>query len=364
MPTALPSASPTLAAVAAHLGVSRTTVSNAYNRPDQLSPALRERVLDAARELRYAGPDPMARSLRRGRAGSFGFVFDHPLRYVFDDPAAVLFLAGVAAGCEEQGTGLALLPQMPEGAAEVVRSALVDGYIMFCTPEDDERLGAVIARGLPYALVDYSPSVPGPHVNVDDRGGAQAVAQHLIDLGHRRVALALPPSDRDDEAAGRLIPLSTEDLWAPDLPGAQPRWRWFICHERLVGWRTALERAAVDLATIPVATAPRGAGDPGHAAAAQLLDRAERPTAIVCQSDALALGALRAARERGIPVPQDLSVVGFDAIGEAATTGLTTIRQPHGGKGEAAVSLLTGGGNDVVLPTQLVVRSTSGPVPS
>src|SRR6266508_3149545 len=102
---ARPAHAPTLADVAEHLGVSRTTVSNAYNRPDQLSPALRERVLAAARELEYTGPDPMARSLRRGRAGSLGFVFDQQLPYVFTDPAALLFLSGVATGCEEYGTG-------------------------------------------------------------------------------------------------------------------------------------------------------------------------------------------------------------------------------------------------------------------
>ena len=146
---------PTLADVAEHLGVSRTTVSNAYNRPDQLSPSLRERVLAAAAELGYTGPNPMARSLRRGSTGSLGLVFDQNLRYIFSDPAAVLFLSGVAAGCEEHGSGLALVPALPEGAAEVVRSALVDGYVMFCTPEDDERFDAVRARGLPYVLVDY-----------------------------------------------------------------------------------------------------------------------------------------------------------------------------------------------------------------
>ena len=189
---------PTLADVAEHLGVSRTTVSNAYNRPDQLSPALRERVLAAARDLGYTGPDPVARSLRRGKAGSLGLVFDARLRYIFDDPAAVLFLSGVAAGCEEQGTGLALVPQLPEGAAELVRSALVDGYVMFCTPENDERLEAVRARGLPYVLVDFSPYVDGPRVNIDDRGGARAVAQHLVDLGHRRFGLVAALRGRRD----------------------------------------------------------------------------------------------------------------------------------------------------------------------
>ena len=362
--------SPTLADVAKYIGVSRTTVSNAYNRPDQLSPALRERVLAAASELGYSGPDPMARSLRRGRAGSLGLVFDHNLRYIFSDPAAVLFLSGVAAGCEEHGTGLALVPQLPEGAAEVVRSALVDGYIMFCTPEDDERLQAVIARGLPYVLVDYSGNVPGPRVNIDDRGGARAVAQHLVDLGHRRVGIILPyekwgfeiPYGDDDQ--GEATAQSAEELSDPTHVTDYRRWRCFIRHERLLGWRDALEPAGVDWSSVPVASAPDSDTQTGFLAAAQLLDRAERPTAIICLSDLLALGAMRAAAERGIRVPQDLSIVGFDDISHAATASLTTVYQDHAAKGEAAVRLTgEGGGDDVVLPTKLVVRASTGPAP-
>jgi DNA-binding LacI/PurR family transcriptional regulator len=349
---------PTLADVAAHLGVSRTTVSNAYNRPDQLSPALRERVLAAAGELGYMGPDPMARSLRSKRAGSLGFVFDHELRYIFSDPAAVLFLSGVAAGCEENGTGLALIPQLPDGGAEIVRSALVDGYVMFCTPEDDERLEAVKARGLPYVLVDYSALVEGPRVNIDDRGGARAVAQHLVDLGHRRFGVVLPFRD-GAETADRA-----EELSDPEQPTVARRWRCFIRHERLLGWRDAIEGAGIDWATVPVGSASEGDENSGYRAAAMLLDRADRPTAIVCLSDLMAFGVLRAAAERGISVPHDLSVVGFDDIVEAGSAALTTVCQPHAAKGEEAVRLLTEGGDDVVLPTELVVRASSGPAPS
>src|SRR3954453_24099981 len=132
----------TLADVAAHLGVSRTTVSNAYNRPNQLSPKLREKVLAAANDLGYCGPDPMARGLRRGSTGSLGLVFDQPLTYAFTDPAAALFLQGMASGLEEHGMALSLIPSMPDGAsrsAGLVRSALVDGYVLFCTAGDDER---------------------------------------------------------------------------------------------------------------------------------------------------------------------------------------------------------------------------------
>jgi DNA-binding LacI/PurR family transcriptional regulator len=349
---------PTLADVAAHIGVSRTTVSNAYNRPDQLSSALRERVLAAARELGYTGPDPMARSLRRGRAGSLGLVFDHRLQYIFNDPAAVLFLSGVAAGCEEQGTGLALVPQLPEGAAEVVRSALVDGYVMFCTPEDDERLDAVRARGLPYVLVDFSPYVEGPRVNIDDRGGARAAAQHLVDLGHRRIGLVVPFDD--GAPTGALAEEAADPTKATD----HTRWRCFIRHERLVGWREPLDAAGIDWASVPVGSAPDSDPDTGYRAAVQLLDRADRPTAIICLSDVLAFGVMRAAAERGIRIPQDLSVVGYDDVPEAASAALTTIYQDHAAKGEQAVRLLTEGGDDVVLPTELVVRASTGPAPS
>jgi len=352
------SQAPTLAAVAEHLGVSRTTVSNAYNRPDQLSPTLRERVLSAARDLGYTGPDPVARSLRRGKAGSLGLVFDHRLRYIFDDPAAVLFLSGVAAGCEEQGTGLSLVPQLPGGAAELVRSALVDGYVMFCTPEDDERLEAVRARGLPYVLVDFSPYVDGPRVNIDDRGGARAAARHLLDLGHRRFGLVLPYQDDStdaDTATEGSDPTRTTD---------RTRWRCFIRHERLLGWRDPIVDAGIDWASVPVSSSPESDADSGYRAAAALLDRADRPTAILCLSDVLALGVMRAAQERGISVPQDLSVVGYDDIDAAAAARLTTVYQPHAAKGEEAVRLLTVGGDDVLLPTDLVVRASSGPAPS
>jgi DNA-binding LacI/PurR family transcriptional regulator len=350
---------PTLADVASHIGVSRTTVSNAYNRPDQLSPALRERVLAAAREIGYNGPDPMARSLRSGRAGSLGLVFDYRLREIFSDPAAVLFLSGVAAGCEDQGTGLALVPQLPEGAAEVVRSALVDGYVMFCTPEDDERLEAVRARGLPYVLVDFSPYADGPRVNIDDRGGARAVAQHLVDLGHRRFGLSVPFHE-DDSAATAA---AAEDDADPTKSSDERRWRCFIRYERLVGWREPLEAAAIDWAAVPVGSGPDGSEESGYQAAVQLLDRADRPTAIICLSDVMAFGAMRAAAERGIRVPQDLSIVGYDDVPEAASAALTTVYQDHAAKGEHAVRLLTEGGDHVVLPTELVVRASSGPAP-
>src|SRR4029078_5595220 len=99
----------TLASLAAELKVSRTTISNAYNRPDQLSTDLRERVLATAKRLGYPGPDPVARSLRARRAGAVGLMITDPLNYSFSDPAALDFVAGLAESCEEAGQGLLLV---------------------------------------------------------------------------------------------------------------------------------------------------------------------------------------------------------------------------------------------------------------
>jgi DNA-binding LacI/PurR family transcriptional regulator len=344
----------TLADVAARLGVSRTTVSNAYNRPDQLSPALRDRVLAAAADLGYTGPDPMARGLRRGHTGSLGLVFDQPLTYAFTDPAASLFLTGMAAGLEEHGAALSIIPRMPEGpeqSAELVRSALVDGYMLFCTAADDPRYAAVRNRGLPYVLIEYEDEPDGArtavHVQIDDVNGAEAAARHLTDLGHRHIAI-----------------VTAYGAGLRSGPEAQDMARWRVLGGRLRGWRAGLEHAGIDWADVAVSSAGGSTADHGRRAAAALLDRAERPTAILAMSDVLALGVLEAAAERGIGVPGDLSVVGFDDIPQAAAAALTTVSQPHEEKGRAAVRLLVAGADpadSVLLPCELVVRASTGP---
>src|SRR4051795_959662 len=231
MPIATTTQTVTLADVAARIGVSRTTVSNAYNRPNQLSPTLREKVLAAARDLGYNGPDQMARGLRRGQTGSLGLVFDAPLSYAFTDPAAVLFLKGMATGLEEHGAALSIIPRVPEGAersAELVRSALVDGYILFCTPADDPRYAAVRARGLPFVLVEYEDDPTAAHVQIDDVAGAEAAARHLVDLGHRRVAI--------------VSGYQTGVVTGPQAQASSP---WRVQSGRLAGWRAGLEAGGI-----------------------------------------------------------------------------------------------------------------------
>ena len=181
----------TLASLAAELGVSRTTVSNAYNRPDQLSAPLRARVLEAARRLGYPGPDPVARSLRTRKAGAVGLLLTEALSYAFRDPVATGFLEGLALACEEAGQGLLLVPVSPEQEdVTAVHQAGVDGFVVYSVREDDPHFLAVLERPLPTVVCDQPHGVEGvDRVGVDDRAGMLALARHLAGLGHRRIGV-------------------------------------------------------------------------------------------------------------------------------------------------------------------------------
>src|SRR4051812_15983975 len=120
--------------VARAVQVSPTTVSNAYNRPHKLTPALRERILDVARDLGYPGPDPTARGLRRGRTGSIGLLFGEALAYVFQDPVAVEFLRGLAEGTAEHNTVLQLIAALDvdeRDGTSLLANAIVDGLVVW-----------------------------------------------------------------------------------------------------------------------------------------------------------------------------------------------------------------------------------------
>ncbi len=346
---------PTLLDVARRAGVSRSSVSYVFTRPERVSADLRARVLAAAEELGYAGPDAAAASLRRGRAGALGVLFTETLSFAFADPAAVLILQGIARVGERADVALTLLPVPPPTGAGLaaVRGSVIDGAIVYALPEEHPAVLALEARRLPTVRVDMVPVAGGSVVRIDDEGGAGAVAEHVLERGHRRIAVLADRLSADDHRG-----------WAD---AARRRAATFpVARWRLGGYAAAFRASGLDPDTVPVFDCAGNDVEDGRTAAHAVLARRPRPTAIVAMTDQLARGVLRAAAELGIGVPEDLAVCGFDDLPEAALSSppLTTVHQDHGEKGAAAARLLGAEGGaepaDLVLPTRLVVRASSG----
>ena len=350
----------TLASIAAELKVSRTTVSNAYNRPDQLSPELRERVLMAAKRRGYAGPDPVARSLRTRKAGAVGLVLTEALSYSFRYPAAMAFLAGLAESCEAAGQGLLLIPAGPDrddtAAAAVVQQAGVDAFVVYSVADDDPYLLAVRERHLPIVICDQPRGVPeAALVAIDDRAAMKVLADQVIALGHEHIAVLCMRLGRD-RRDGVVPPDRLRDS------------HFHVQRERIAGVKDSMAEAGLDPNTLTVVERFEHTTRSGHSAAAQALQANRDTTALLCTTDVLALGALNFAKVTGIDVPGQLTVTGFDGVEDAIRENVTTVRQDAEEKGRRAGALLVSTARSGVvaaefLPTELVKGRTAGPPP-
>lgn len=342
--------------IAQAVGVSRTTVSNAFNRPDQLSPELRDKILEAAKEMGYPGPNPMARMLRTGQTGAIGLVFGESLPYAFNDLAAIAFLRGVSRVCERVKASLLIVPTLESDAAQkTIEQATVDGFIIYNLPNDSEALVRVLERQLPVVAVDQPSLKDVPAVGIDDRQAAKKAAMHLLSLHHKHIAImamellsdlyvGLVDTQRIEQATHQITKL------------------------RLQGYQDAIEEVGIDFSQVPIYECRN---DENHAreVAMTLLQRYPRPTAILAMSDILAFGALRSAQQMSFKVPEDLSIVGFDDIPLAwqIRPRLTTVQQPLIEKGVLAAELLLSKSltkTSKVLGTRLVVRESSGFAPT
>jgi len=320
---------PTLRQVADAAGVSVMTASYVYSRPGRVAPGTAAKVRAAADRLGYPGPHPGARSLRRGRAGSLGVILGERLTYAFDDPQAARFLAGVAEICAAEGVGLTLVP-ITGAASDVQRvaEAVVDGFVVWTTSDDDPVLDAVAASGLP-AVVHAGPCRPGlPVVGIDDRAAAAAIGRLAFTGAARPVVLGFPVN-RDRARALVTGPPGP----AVTYPVTRHRWDGFLDAWRETGGAPAGLRVAV---------CPANATAHGEAAAGDLFRGDDPPDAIAAMSDELALGALRAAAANGRSVPGDVAITGWDDSEAAAPAGLTTLRQSLRDQGKRCARIALG----------------------
>jgi LacI family transcriptional regulator len=332
----------TIRDIARLAGVSVATVSRALNNRPDVAPATRKAVLEIVAREGFR-PNATARGLPHGRVGVVAvtapFIEDRPNYF-----AAIL--AGVADALEDGDTKLLLLPARRDRAREArlrdrLQPGSADGAILVMPLEPADELLELRSDRLPITIID--PRVPLdegiPCVAAANAAGAAAATEHLLELGHRSIAAITGPAG------------------------------WASTEERRQGYHAALARAGI-------APDPRltRTGDwqieTGRAAAARLLDLEAPPTAMFAFNDEMAIGAIEEARRRGLRVPADLSVVGFDDVERRLlmTPQLTTVRQPLGEMGRMAVNLLFRvldkqriDALRIVLATHLVERESTGP---
>lgn len=322
----------TIADVARRAGVSPSTASVVFSGKTPVSDATRARVLDAATALGYTGPDPRAASLRRGRSGIVGVMFQEPLRRTFEDPVRILTMEGLAAEIAPLGAGLLLLQESRPGPT-LMSAPLDAAVLMRCSDEMRETLAQVTARGIPVVAIEGDAGPGVPRIDLDDREAQRTALAHLRALGHERVSLVTLPPSADREAG-----------WLDDAVRTTNT----IVRERLRGARDIYPDA-------PAYAAATSSIDAGIRAGRVLFrSPGRRPTAVAAQSDLLAAGVIRAAEEAGLRVPADVSVTGFDGItvDGLAPHRLTTLVQPAVEKGRAAgravAAMLAGGAGESV----------------
>jgi LacI family transcriptional regulator len=294
----------TLRDLAARLGLSITTVSRALAGYDDVAEATRQRVLQASEQMGYV-PDATARRLQKGQTDTIGFIIP-TFGPRFSDPFFSELLAGIGNEAARHDLDLLVSTRSPDTPEEhavyqrMVESRLVDGLLVVRTRVSDRRIAYLAATSFPFVSFGRSDlGVDFPYVDEDGFHGFELVAQHLIDLGHRRVGFIAAPQDL--------------------MFGTQRR----------AGLETTLSRCGLSLRPeycIVGDLTQRG----GFAAMSQLLDLPTPPTAVIACNDLMALGAISAAQKRGLVVGRDVAVTGFDDIplAEHSHPALTTLRQP------------------------------------
>lgn len=330
--------------VARRANVSTTTVSKVLSNTPYVSARTKERILEAMRDLHYA-PSLAARGLTGNRTYVLGLVVPYDPDYLFGDPHLLEVIRGVEATANEYDYNLLLSvahkSDQRSAYTRLLRTGYMDGAITVETFEGDEAAKEIEERGLPRVSVGYRIG-PNPvnSVHSNDYLGAFEAVNHLLALGHRRIGVVSGPAH---------------------FMGAMD--------ERMRGARDALANQQLELDPALV-TYGDFTIESGYRAAIALLEAPERPTGIFAMNDRMAAGVMRQARENGLNIPADLSLVGFDDVPLTTLVEppLTTIRQPSYELGKVAAQKLFEMINGdlqqfepIVLPVELIVRGSTAP---
>jgi len=335
--------STTIKDIAQLLHLSVSTVSKALNDYPDVAPETKQRVQEAARSLGYR-PNVIAQRLQSRRTGTLGFVLWYGGDSISDPLFNEFLISMLEAAAHHQYDLLVsacpLGTSRPAAYERVIKTGRVDGLILDSTDRDDDRIAYLCQEGFPFVVFGRTEQdIDFPYVDVDGRAGVRQAVQHLIDLDHERIAFIGLPSFS------------------------------FCAYDRRLGYEAALQSNGLPLEPDLMVEVERGSEEDGYSAMAQLLDMPNPPTAVMVSSDLMAIGALRAAQERGVVVGHDLAMIGFDDISLTAYTHppLTTLHQPIQEIGERLVDMLVCLIEDrplparhVILPPTLIIRESSG----
>lgn len=333
--------------IAKRAGVSKTAVSFAYNNPERLSQATVGHILKVAEELGYT-PNPVARTLTTGRTGTIGVLVPQPIPEIIRNPFMPEFLEGIGEVCTREGLSLMIVPPLKGSMRRAIENAAVDGFITLGLEEFKATMLVLRQRGVPFVTVDSDPIEGAPSINIDDESGARAAMQHVLAAGHRRITILAIRSGvqgRIEEYHGTL----------------RHRMNGYL--EALQEYGLTLDRRKICL--LECISTEKG----GQFGFREIWKKKHRPTAIVAMSDIIAIGAMEAARDADVRIPNDLSIVGFDDIPLARLVNppLTTVAQPLTEKGRLAGELLLKTIAGEIEPTHrslsisLVIRQSVGP---
>ena len=339
----------TLKRMADRLGVSVATMSNAFNRPDQLSRELREHILAECQKAGYRGPNAAARSLRTGRTGIVGVTLSNYLSYSFSDPVAHQFLQGLAEVFESQEYSLLLMPSREHLSRSQPRGfeAFVDGFVIYGPPQRNQ-LEQLANQNKRIVTVDFV--IDGSaSINVDNYAAARNCAQHAVRDGPCPTAvLGLRLID-----VNRVCRIQEGELFEEKST---------ITVQRLNGFVDGAGEGSSTIRREHIWQIPDNTHAFALEAAREALLCSPRPELLLCMSDRIALGAIQAARNLGLRVPEDVRVTGFDDIPEASTQhpSLTTVHQQSLVKGRMAAKMFMGHleNQSLVLETQLMIRES------
>lgn len=321
----------TVKEVAKLLNVSIATISNAFNRPDQLSKAKRAEILEACKKIGYNGPNRAAQILRKGHSNIIALVLADSVEFIVSDPVASSFIRGVSQELSNQNKHMLLFAGNAKTLLDI--ADFVDGFICYGAPMNPDIIAELATVKKPVVTVDFN--IKGrPSVNIDNEGAAYELVKNTVKPQETVAILGL-----------RLIesPVTCRIYDSPLLLSEHS-----VSHRRLDGYLRALKELGNEVENDRIWHVPKSSASYARQAAKEVLSSRPRPKTVLCMSDIIALEVLKCALDEGLSIPEDLKITGFDGIDEGARVrpNLTTICQSSIEKGQrAAHSLLSGSTN-------------------